>query len=227
MSEYDVVVLALGSLLVIILFENRIPLPNHSGHLEQSVPEIFGTSFRRDAMPSLVLSGLIHSAVDTAERNKAVSRVKAAYVTDLAGDQSGSCIADAGDTEKIRTDFIDVTLYLSVVVVNSPLDMFEFFNGVQQFKSIAVRLQSNRVSCSLNQLICSAFASAMEQRCHLGGMGFGEFLSRTVSLENGQSRFTVNIAEQCFEFRENKLNEVVYGQVCFSKVLYDIKSLSG
>ena len=88
--------------------------------------------------------------------------MKAAYVTDLAGNESGGCIADAGNAEKIRTDFIDVTLYLSVVVVNSPLDMFEFFNGVEQFKSIAVRLQSNRVSCSLDQLIRCAFAMAIE-----------------------------------------------------------------
>ena len=53
---------------------------------------------------------------------------------------------------------------------------------VQQFKSIAVRLQSNRVSCSLDQLIRCAFASAMEQRCHLGGMGSGELLRGAVSL---------------------------------------------
>ena len=71
-SENNIVMLAFNCFFVVILFENRIPLPDYPGYLEECISEIFGTFFRRDAMLGLVFSRLIHSAVDAAERNKTV-----------------------------------------------------------------------------------------------------------------------------------------------------------
>jgi len=133
-TKYDIVVFTFGSLLVIVIFECRVPLPDNPSNLEECVAQVFGSFLGRNAMLGFVLSGFINCAVCTAEGNETVGRTKTVDVSNLACNQSGRNITYTWDAEKIRTELVYVVLYLDVVTFNTMLDVFQFGNGVPQFK---------------------------------------------------------------------------------------------
>ena len=138
MSQDDIVMFTLVLLFNVISIENGIVLPYDSRNLKQGIAQVSGTLFRWHTVLCFVLAGFIDGNICSAERNQAISRMKTVNVTDFTGDETRCRITYPGDTEQVRTKLIDIFLDLSIVVVNTALNVFQFFNGIRQLKGIAV-----------------------------------------------------------------------------------------
>ena len=150
--------------------------------------------------------------------------MKTIDVTDLPGNQPGGGITNTGNAEKIRAKLVHVSLNLYVVAFDSARDMFHLFNSIQQLKGIMRLWNTDGGLCGCNQLLSSAFASAVQERGNLTHIRFRKSFWGALGLENRNGRPPVNVAEQGLKFRKDHLDKAVYRQFCFSQVFNNKKS---
>ena len=93
--------------------------------------------------------------------------MEAVNITDLTGNQTGGCIADTWNAEKIWTQLIHISLDLCIITFDTASNMLHFLNGIHQLKGIVGLGNTDGVFGGSDQQLRRTLASAVQERCDL------------------------------------------------------------